>query len=304
MNVLLSGGTGFIGAAIINYLEQQGYDVDILDSLTYASNPDRLDSPAHVYTYDITQPIRLNKQYEYILHLAAETHVDNSITDPMRFVMTNVVGTANMLEFARKQKHLKKFLYFSTDEVFGPAPKGVNYKEWDRYNSGNPYAATKAGAEELTLAYGNTYKLPVVITHTMNAFGSSQHEEKFIPSTIKKVKAGQTVIIHGDKTETKSGSRFYIHTSDVAEAIEFILENGETQDKYNIVGAKEVSNLKVARTVARLLGKPLDYKIVNWHGSRPGHDLRYALDGTKLKDMGWEPSLTFEEGLKGLLNEY
>lgn len=301
MKTLITGSTGFIGSAVANYFVEQGHDVDVLDSLTYASDPSRLNTPKHIFTYDIRFPIRLATQYDYILHLAAETHVDNSITDPMSFVMTNFVGTANLLEFARKQTHLQKFLYFSTDEVFGPAPEGVNYKEWDRYNSGNPYAATKAGAEELVLAYGNTYKLPVMITHTMNAFGPTQHEEKFIPSTIKKIKNGETVIIHADKTRTKSGSRFYIHTKDIARAVAFVLEHGELQDKYNIVGKEETSNLDVAKLIAKMLGKDLKYEMVDFHSARPGHDLRYALDGTKLKLMGWEPTLTLEEGLKGVI---
>lgn len=302
MKYLITGATGFIGAAVANHFVELGHDVDVLDSLTYASDPSRLDTPRHIYTYDITQPIRLNQQYDYILHLAAETHVDNSITDPGKFVMTNVVGTYNMLEFARKQHHLKKFLYFSTDEVFGPAPEGTNYKEWDRYNSGNPYAATKAGAEELTLAYGNTYELPVIITHTMNAFGPTQNAEKFIPSTIYKIKTGRTVIIHSDKTATKSGSRYYIHTSDIAKAVEFVLENGQTQDKYNIVGKEETSNLDVAILIAEMLDKDLEYEMVDFHSARPGHDLRYALDGTKLREMGWEPTLTLREGLQGVIN--
>ena len=303
MRVLITGSTGFIGAAVANHFSKLGYEVDALDSLTYASDPNRLDSPKNIYTYDITHPIRLKQQYDYILHLAAETHVDNSIIDPGRFVQTNVVGTFNMLEFARTQHHLKKFLYFSTDEVFGPAPEGVNYKEWDRYNSGNPYAATKAGAEELTLAYGNTYDLPVVITHTMNAFGPTQNAEKFIPSTIHKVKTGRTVIIHSDKTATLSGSRFYIHTSDIAKAVQFVIENGEIKDKYNIVGKEETTNLDVALLIAELLGEDLDYEMVDFHSARPGHDLRYALDGTKLKEMGWEPSLTLREGLEALLDD-
>lgn len=302
MKYLITGATGFIGAAVANHFVELGHDVDVLDSLTYASDPSRLDTPRHIYTYDITQPIRLNQQYDYILHLAAETHVDNSITDPGRFVMTNVVGTYNMLEFARKQHHLKKFLYFSTDEVFGPAPEGTNYKEWDRYNSGNPYAATKAGAEELTLAYGNTYDLPVIITHTMNAFGPTQNAEKFIPSTIYKIKTGRTVIIHSDKTATKSGSRYYIHTSDIAKAVDFVLKNGQTQDKYNIVGKEETSNLDAAILIAEMLDKDLEYEMVDFHSARPGHDLRYALDGTKLREMGWEPTLTLREGLEGVIN--
>ena len=137
-------------------------------------------------------------QVDYILHLAAGSHVDRSIDYPMEFIMDNVVGTANILEFARRQDNLERFVYFSTDEVFGPAPNGIKYKENDRYNSTNPYSATKAGAEELAVAYENTYKLPIYITHTMNVFGERQHPEKYIPMCIKRARDGEVITIHSD----------------------------------------------------------------------------------------------------------
>jgi dTDP-glucose 4,6-dehydratase len=201
-----------------------------------------------------------------------------------------------MLDFARK-KDLRKFVYFSTDEVFGPAPQGTLFREWDRYHSGNPYSASKAGGEELCLAYANTYKLPVLITHTMNAFGERQHPEKFIPLVISKVLNGETVTIHSNPEKTKAGSRFYIHCRNIASAIDFLLKNGKV-DKYNIVGEKEVNNLELAQFISRVVGKPLKYEMVDFHSSRPGHDLRYALDGTKMKKMGWRLPLTFEDSLE------
>ena len=191
----------------------------------------------------------------------------------------------------------KKMIYFSTDEVFGPAPQGVNYKEWDRYNSTNPYSASKAGGEELCLAYANTYKVPVLITHTMNLFGERQHPEKFIPSTIKKVLREEIVLIHSNKDKTKSGSRFYIHCRNVANAVMFLLDKGEIRDKYNIVGEKEVDNLEMAQFIAKMIGKPLHYEMVDFHSQRPGHDLRYALCGDKLKSMGWSIPMNFEDSL-------
>jgi dTDP-glucose 4,6-dehydratase len=298
---LITGGFGFIGAEIANHLAEQGHSIDVLDLNTYAADSRRLKCKYTWHRVDIKQPIPDIGQFDYILHLAAETHVDNSINNPLEFVKTNVLGTANMLEFARTQKGLKLFLYFSTDEVFGPAPGKTLYKEWDRYNSGNPYSAAKAGGEELTLAYGNTYNLPIIITHTMNAFGPSQHKEKFIPNTIDKISKGETVIIHADETKEISGSRFYIHISDIAKAVEFVIVNGQLQDKYNIVGKQEVSNLDAAKMIAELLDKSLSYKMVDFHSSRPGHDLRYGLDGTKLAELGWTPSLSFKEGLKCVL---
>ncbi len=188
-------------------------------------------------------------------------------------------------------------LYFSTDEVFGPAGPEVAFKEWDRYNSSNPYAATKAGGEELALAYANTYKLPVFITHTMNVFGERQHPEKFIPKVVRHVVRGLTMPIHSDPSRTKPGSRFYIHARNVADAVLFLLEHGEPREKYNIVGEREVDNLTLAQMIARVIGKPLKYELIDFHNSRPGHDLRYALDGSKLAAMGWSHPKEFEASL-------
>ena len=234
--------------------------------------------------------------HDWIVHMAAATHVDRSIDDPMSFVLDNVVATCNLLDYAR-QVGCKGFLYFSTDEVFGPAPPGVRYKEDDRYHSTNPYAATKAGAEELCVAYHNTYKLPVIITHTMNVFGQRQHPEKFIPSTIVKVRDRKNVTIHADATRTKAGSRFYIHAQAVADAVCFLFDNGKAGEKYNIVGQREVDNLELATLIAKFIGAPLSYEMVDFHSSRPGHDLRYALDGTKMAEMGWVPPRSFEDSL-------
>ena len=229
------------------------------------------------------------------------THVDNSITDPAPFVFSNVIGTMRMLDYARTLPDLKKFVYFSTDEVFGPAPEGVAYKEWDRYNSTNPYAASKACGEELVLAYANTYGIPSIISHTMNVFGERQHPEKFIPKVIRKIMNDEVITIHSNKTKTVSGSRMWIHARNVSSAIHFLLKNSTNRDKYNIVGEKEVSNLDMALYIAKILGKELKYEMVDFHSSRPGHDLRYALDGSKLTEMGWTVPLTFEKSLKNTI---
>lgn len=309
--ILITGGAGFIGHHFVEHvLKNSGWDVIVLDRLNYASSGfDRLrdinvfdGSRVHIFTADFTHPVSegLKKEIgnvDYIVHMGAETHVDNSIENPEPFVMSNVVGTMRMLDFAREIKNLKKFVYFSTDEVFGPAPEGVFYKEWDRYNSTNPYSASKAGGEELALAYANTFKVPVIITHTMNVFGERQHPEKFIPKTIKNVMAGNTVFIHSDPSKNKPGSRFWIHARNVANAIFFLLEKGEFREKYNIVGEKEVNNLDLAKSIARILNKELKYEMVDFHSSRPGHDLRYALDGAKMRQMGWALPMDFEEGL-------
>ena len=194
-------------------------------------------------------------------------------------------------------------IYFSTDEVFGPAPNGVFYDEDARYNSTNPYSATKAGGEELAVAYRNTYKLPVIITHTMNVFGETQHTEKFIPKCINKIQKGETIEIHSDSTKTIAGSRFYIYAGDVAEAILFLLGPAGKLEKYNIVGKQEINNFDLAKMIAEILNKPLKCEFVDFHSSRPGHDLRYALSGKKMKDLGWEPKVELKDRLTMMINE-
>jgi len=321
MKILITGGAGFIGSHIVEHLlKNTEWNIVIIDRLNYASNGfDRLrdinaydDKRVTLFTHDFTKPIVDGLAQEiglvdYILHLGAETHVDNSIKDPKPFVMSNVVGTMNMLEFARTQKNLQKFVYFSTDEVFGPAPNGVFFKEWDRYNSGNPYSAAKAGGEELALAYANTYGVPVIITHTMNVFGERQHPEKFIPMCINKILKEETIQIHANKNKTRAGSRFWIHGRNVAAAILFLLNNPYKKDefndhvaapKYNIVGEKELDNLTLAKQISYVLGRKLKYEMVDFHSSRPGHDLRYALDGNKMKSIGWSLPVDFEVSLR------
>ena len=311
--ILITGGCGFVGHHIVeHFLKNTDYVIHIIDKLTYASNGfDRLrDIGAYqtnrdrvrIYASDLGSEIPDGVLKEvsgvrYLIHLAAESHVDRAIEDPLPCVISNVVGTAHILQFARKLPKLERFVYFSTDEVFGPAPEGVFYQEWDRYNSTNPYSASKAGGEELALAWANTYGLPVIITHTMNVFGERQHPEKFIPMCIKKIRAGDEVTIHANADKTKSGSRHYIHARNVASAVDHVLAYGVTRDKYNIVGEREISNLDLACFIATHLNLDLKYELVDFHSCRPGHDLRYALSGERLRGMGWEPPKTFEDSL-------
>lgn len=262
-----------------------------------------LRAPINAYIANRIGPVN------YILHLAASTHVDRSIECPMEFVQDNVVGTCNLLDYARTLDGLELFSYFSTDEVFGPAPEGVAFKEWDRYKSSNPYAATKAGGEELAYSYYNTYGLPLLITHTMNVFGERQHPEKFIPKTINAVLHGERLFVHSDPTRTKAGSRSYVHARNVTAAMLFLIdqfEKGEKiiGDKFNIVGEREVDNLSLAQFIAKVVGKPLHYELVDFHSTRPGHDLRYALDGAKLKTMGFTYPKTFEQSLEKTIQWY
>lgn len=312
IKVLITGGCGFIGHHFVeHFLKNTNWHIYIIDNLTYASTGfDRVrdinvfdDKRCTFFTSDITKPIANGlfdeiRDTNYILHLAAETHVDNSIINPLPFVYTNVLGTMNILNFARKLKNLQGFLYFSTDEVFGPAGENASFKEWDRYKSGNPYAATKAGGEELCLAYCNTYKLPIFITHTMNNFGERQHPEKFIPMIIRSVLGGTKVCIHSYPDLKRAGSRYYIHCRNVAQAVALLLEKFEVGEKYNIVGEKEVDNLYLAQFIADVVGGKLIYEMVDFHSSRPGHDVRYALDDSKMKLVGWQPPMKFEESLE------
>ena len=320
--VLITGGAGFIAHHLIGQiLETTDWEVVSLDRLDYSGNLNRLHDIMLSFDPEVRKRVKivhhdlkaeLNPSVrsevgnvDYILHLAAGSHVDRSIDYPMEFVMDNIVGTASILEFARTQQdNLERFIYFSTDEVFGPAPDGIKYKENDRYNSTNPYSATKAGAEELAVAYENTYKLPIYITHTMNVFGERQHPEKYIPMCIKKARDGDVVTIHSDATKTIPGSRHYIHAEDVSSAILFLLNYEGTFEptwgnakcpKFNFVGSEDLNNLELAQIIADAQGKELKYEMVDFHSSRPGHDLRYALDGTKMKELGWEPSKSCKE---------
>ena len=312
---MLTGGAGFIGHHVVEgILKKTDWDIVILDRLDISGNLERL-SDIEIWErekgrvkfvwWDLKSEINPHVRKEigkvdYIWHLAASSHVDRSIVDPMSFVMDNVVGTTNLLLFA-KDVQPEKFIYFSTDEVFGPMENGTPFKEWDRYKSSNPYAASKAGGEEMAYSFFNTYKLPIIITHTMNVFGERQHPEKFIPLCISKVLNGEIIPIHADKTKIISGSRFWIHARNVFEALLFVNEKGVAGEKYNIVGEKEVSNLEMAKFIADVLGKELKYEMMDFHSSRPGHDLRYGLNGEKLEKMGLEYPKTFNDSLKKVI---
>ncbi len=320
-NVLVTGGAGFIAHHLIDkILSETDWNIVTLDRLDYSGNLNRLNEVVMSYSPIERKRVKvvhhdlkaeLNPQIrsmigkvDLIAHLAAGSHVDRSIDFPMEFVQDNVIGTVNLMDYARNLDSLDLFAYFSTDEVFGPAPEGVKYKENDRYNSTNPYSASKAAAEELVVAYENTYKLPAIITHTMNVFGERQHPEKYIPLCIKRIRDQQKITVHSNPEKTKAGSRHYIHARDVADALMFLYNydlsklpvdyGGAKCQKFNIVGATEMDNLELAQFIADVQNKELIYEMVDFHSSRPGHDLRYALDGSKMKDMGWEPQAVKE----------
>jgi dTDP-glucose 4,6-dehydratase len=326
--ILITGGAGFIAHHLVDkILDETDWRIVTIDRLDYSGNLNRLNEVVMSYPPSERKRVRVihhdlraefNSQIrsmigkvDLIAHLAAGSHVDRSITYPMEFVMDNVVGTVNLMDYARTLDNLELFAYFSTDEIFGPAPDGISYKENDRYNSTNPYSASKAAAEEMVVAYENTYGLPSIITHTMNVFGERQHPEKYIPMCIKRVRDNEKLNIHSNPEKTKAGSRHYVHARDVADALLFLYKydlgslstdyGGAKCQKFNIVGSKEYDNLELAQFIADVQGKPLNYEMVDFHSSRPGHDFRYSLDGSKMKQMGWEPQ-TVEDRLAEVVN--
>lgn len=327
--ILVTGGAGFIGHHMIRrLLKHEEYDIISMDRLDFAGNLNRLAELGREFGSDAMSRLRvifhdlraeINPQLalqigavDIIIHMAAGSHVNRSIENPMLFVQDNVVGTCNLLDYARRYlPNLEKCINFGTDEVFGSAPEGVEYHEYDRYNSRSPYSATKAGAEELCVAYENTFGMPIYCTHTMNVFGERQLPEKFLGVAMRRILAGEPVTIHCDEqTGTRSGLRHWIHAADVADATIFIMDlphrgfllaqdlGGATCPKFNIVGQKEISNLEVAQKIAHILGRELKYVMVGSDTQRPGHDFRYALSGEYMKQLGWEPKYDFDTRLE------
>jgi len=314
--ILITGGAGFIGSHFVEHIHRKtNWNIIVLDKLSYATkglsrlrDNSTLDSHrVKVFSVDLTLPISEGLIEEisffssgfypdYIVHMAAETHVDNSIKDPVFCVENNIKSTLHILEYARKIKP-EKFFYFSTDEVYGTADKNQAFLENDPHNPTNPYSASKSAAEMICISYHNTYKIPLIIMNVMNAFGERQHVEKFIPKCIKYILEGKELEIHCDENK-EPGSRFYIHSRNIASAVLFLINKGKIGEKYNVCGEKEVDNLTMAKKISSILDKELKYKLVSFSKERPGHDLRYSLNGEKLKKLGWKIPLSFEESLE------
>lgn len=309
--VLVTGGAGFAGFHICEHiLHNTDWEVVVLDRLTYAGSLERLaetkaEFPSRLsFVYhDFRGPyppsvISKLKGTQYIIHNGGETHVDRSLKNPLPFIQSNVQGTMATLEAARLLEVLR-FIYVSTDEVHGPAPHGVDFKEDAPIKPSNPYSASKAGGEALAYAWFKSHGVPVTITRTMNLFGEKQHPEKFIPKVIKKVFADEMVDIHGIKypwdISYTIGSRKWIHARNQADGLLFLLTRLASGETYHIAG-EEHTNLEVARIVAGVLGKELRYRFVD--SDRPGHDLRYSLDDSKLRALGWKPPVPFASSLE------
>ena len=313
VKIVITGACGFIGHHIAEYIHKNtDWKIIIFDKLSYASmGLDRLrnnhllySSRVKVYTIDLCNEIsegikkEIGTDIDYIVHLAAETHVDNSIRLPREIILNNVSSTVNMLEWARALPNLKIFFNFSTDEVYGPALGNTLYKEWDRHRPTNPYSASKSAAENICVAYENTYNIPLMTVNVMNAFGERQHVEKFIPLCIKHILNDELIYIYSYPGNLESGSRFYIHAQNIASAVLFLINNGKVGEKYNISGEREVSNLELAQLIAKIMDKTLKYEMIDFHSERPGHDLRYGLDGNKLTDLGWRPKFDFNKSIE------
>jgi dTDP-glucose 4,6-dehydratase len=314
--LLLTGIGGFCASHFCEHiLKNTDWEIVGLESFRHKGDSLRIikDPRITVYTCDCSAPIsyRLEHQIgdvDFIVNMASDSHVERSITDPVDFVKNNFNLALYMLEFARRQKNLKKFIQISTDEVFGAALDGHNHTEWEHHLPSNPYSASKSCQEQLCISYWRCYGLPVIITNTMNIIGEKQDPEKFLPMLITKINKGEEVIIHGN--DNYIGKRYYLHARNQADAILFILKNVDVvsyydtidrvikPERFNIVGDVEMNNLELALMVAKIMDKKLKYTLVDFHKARAGHDRRYALDGTKIKERGWVAPVSFEDSLK------
>lgn len=331
-NVLVTGGAGFIAHHVIEYiLDNTEWNIVCLDRIDTAGNLNRLadilnnrsdKSRVKVIYHDLRAPINefvsnMIGKIDIILHLAAASHVTRSIKYPVEFIESNVIGTVNLLEYARNDRNLdsiERFVYFSTDEVFGPAVDNISFHEYDRYNATNPYSASKAAAEEICVAYQNTYKLPIYITHTMNVYGERQAPEKYVPMCIKKLLAGEKLQIHYNSKLKRYGARNYLHAKDVATALLHILSlkeisfppshRGGRCPKFNISAGKEYNNFFIAATIANALDIEMNYENYDPNIDRPGHDFSYAIDGSYLRTLGWSPTIEVEDMMPNIARWY
>ena len=306
MKLLVTGGAGFIGSNFIRYLlgKYPDYQVINLDKLTYAGNLDNLkdlkENRRHTFVKgNICKPKvvdGLASQVEVIINFAAESHVDRSILAAGQFIQTDVYGTYVLLEAARKYRH-RRYIQISTDEVYGSIHRG-DFSEIDPLNPSSPYAASKAAADLMVLAYWTTFQLPALITRSSNNFGPYQHPEKFIPLFITNAQEDKPLPLYGDG----KNARDWIYVLDNCKAIDLVLHQGREGEIYNIGGENEHTNIEITQQILKTLDKPLS--LIQYVKDRPGHDRRYALNCQKLKSLGFQPRSSFDEALAHTIHWY
>ncbi|WP_114965465.1 dTDP-glucose 4,6-dehydratase [Alkalilacustris brevis] len=323
MKLLVTGGAGFIGSAVVRLAVARGHHVVNLDALTYAACLDNVatvaDSPLYAFEHaDIRDPAALARIFarhrpDAVMHLAAESHVDRSIDGPGAFIETNVTGTCNLLEAARRYWEGAerpagfRFHHISTDEVYGSLGAQGRFNEDTPYDPRSPYSASKAASDHLVRAWGETYGLPVVLSNCSNNYGPFHFPEKLIPVIILNALAGQPLPIYGDG----SNVRDWLYVEDHAEALLRVLESGQIGRSYNIGGESERSNLELVRMICAILDRKRPWPegphadLITFVPDRPGHDARYAIDPARIRDeLGWRPSVTLEKGLERTVDWY
>jgi len=321
--ILITGGAGFIGSHVVRRMVQEYPDYHIvnLDVLTYAGNLENLSDIENApnYTFvraDIVDAEAMNQlfaDYDFtgVIHLAAESHVDRSISDPLAFVRTNVIGTVNLLNAARQawkdSMEGRRFYHVSTDEVYGTLGAEGLFTETTSYDPNSPYSASKASSDHFVRAYGETYGLPYVISNCSNNYGPNQFPEKLIPLFIHNIQENKPLPVYGDGKYTRD----WLYVIDHARAIDDVYHRGIIGETYNIGGFNEWQNIDLIRVLCKVMDAKLgreegaSEKLITYVKDRPGHDLRYAIDASKIKnELGWEPSVTFEQGLEKTIDWY
>lgn len=314
-HVCISGGCGFIASHLVEHcLANTDWRITVLDGLTYAGDAARIyeagkfdKNRVRIFWHDLNSPIpetlaRRIGPVDYVVNMASNSHIDASIADPVPFVRNNVNVALHMLEYARAVRP-RCFVQIETDEIYGSIAAGdKGYAEWSPINPSNGYSASKAAQSAIATAYWRTYGVPLVLVTPMNAFGERQDREKFVPKCVRAILAGEKVTLHG--TPDNIGSRHYLHARNISDAILFLLKRpvvaypqSQFADRYNVVGQR-VHNLEMATRIAGILRLPLHYKFDHNPRSRPGHDLHYGLDGSKLAALGWVAPLDFESSLR------
>jgi dTDP-glucose 4,6-dehydratase len=323
VTILITGGAGFIGSHVVRFFVEKypNYHIFNLDALTYAGNLENLkdieDKPNYSFIKgDITDEIFINNLFEKfrfdsIIHLAAESHVDRSIKDPLAFVRTNVLGTMNLLNAFKNlwsnNFNNKLFYHISTDEVYGTLGQTGLFTETSPYDPNSPYSASKASSDHFVRAYGETYGIPYIISNCSNNYGPNQFPEKLIPLFINNIINNKPLPVYGDGNYTRD----WLYVKDHAVAIDLVFHKGENKKTYNIGGFNEWKNIDLVKLLCYQMDSKLkrqkgsSEKLITYVKDRPGHDLRYAIDASKInKELGWNPSVTFEEGLIKTIDWY